>query len=176
MLLNYFKTTFRIFLQNKLHYLINIVGLATGLTCFILIQLFVYDELSYDKHFSNAENIYRMAIKGDMSGFSFEAAVMGGPVGPLMQDEIPEIIKCTRFYKVPRPVLFTWDEKKFYEDNVLYADSAVFEVFDFDLLKGDPQTALIPPNSLILTETTAFKYFGDEDPMGKIINWNNWQD
>jgi len=160
-------------LRHPMHAFLNIAGLALGLACFVVILLYVLDELSYDRHFKASEDIYRMAIKGEMSGFSFEAAVMGGPLGRIMQDELPEVTQCTRLFNVPRPVLFTNGIEKNYQEHILYADSAFFNIFNHAFISGNPETALMSPYTMVLPERIARKYFGDENPVGQSITWNN---
>ena len=172
MIKNYFKLAFRRLIRNKTFTIINIVGLATGLACSFLILLHVYTELSYDDHFQDANDIHRLAVKASMSGNSFEAAVTGGPLANILKSEIPEIINYTRLREGGMTLLSS-NDKSFYEENILYADSSFFELFSFDVLQGDPQTALMHPNSIVLTEKIASKFFGDTDPLGQQIKWNN---
>ncbi|MBE0639664.1 MAG: ABC transporter permease [Bacteroidales bacterium] len=172
---NFLTTAFRSLLKNKLFSLINIFGLAIGLACFTMIILYVQDELSYDKHHDHAENIYRLSLKGSMTGNNFHTATSGGPVGELMQNEIPEVEEHVTLYKSNRPVLFQVDDHKFYQDGIMYADSNFFNIFKYEFINGDPVTALNQPNSLVLSETMAGKFFGNRDPMFQTIRWNNEQ-
>lgn len=172
MIKSYFQLAFRHLFKNKSFSIINIVGLAIGLACSFLIFLHVQTELSYDDHFRDAKDIHRLAVKASMSGNEFEAAVTGGPFAYLLHKEIPEVIGYTRI-REGRMTLLSANEKSFYEEHILYADSSFFEIFSFDLIQGDPQTALIHPNCIVLTEKMAQKFFGNEDPVGKQINWNN---
>ncbi|MEZ5198583.1 MAG: ABC transporter permease, partial [Bacteroidales bacterium] len=174
MIKNYFKLAIRQLLKNKSFSIINIIGLAIGLACSFLILLHVYTELSYDDHFENADDIHRLAVKASMSGNEFEAAVTGGPLANILKSELPEIINYTRL-REGRMTLLSADDKSFYEENILYADSAFFELFTFEILQGDPKTALIHPNSIVLTKKIAEKFFGSADPIGQTIKWNNDQ-
>ena len=124
MLLNYLRIFLRQFSRNRTFTAINLLGLATGLACFVLIRLYVINETSYDRHYSDADNIYRLAMKGEMSGFSFESAVIGGPFGKILREDIPEVIHSTTFYKLPRSALLKKDENHFYEDNIIYPGRA----------------------------------------------------
>jgi len=175
MLKNYLITALRSLLKNKLFSLINIFGLAIGLACFTLIILYVGDELSYDKHHDHARNIYRLSLKGNMTGNNFHTATSGGPVGDLFHSEIPEIEEHVTLYKSSRPILFEVEEKKFYQDDVIYADSTFFNIFKYEFINGDASTALDHPNSVVLSETMARKFFGNQDPILKTIRWNNNQ-
>jgi len=173
MFLNYLKVFLRLFSRNRTFTAINLLGLATGLACFVLIRLYVINETSYDRHFKNADNIYRLAMKGEMSGFSFESAVIGGPFGKILRDGIPEVLHSTTFYKLPRSALLKRNENHFYEDNILYVDSAFIEFFSYEILLGNPEEMFKAPYSMVLTKSGAKKYFGDDNPIGEVINWNN---
>ncbi len=163
MLKNYFKIALRNF--KKGHAYINVAGLAVGMACCVLIALFVRDELSYDRYHENAERIVRLVE---------ERARVGAPFAPVMQAEFPEVEQAVRlhhmFWSTP---LLTVGERGFYEGRIFFADSNLFAVFSFRLLRGDPKTALAAPFSMILTETTAAKYFGDADPIGQIITYDD---
>jgi putative ABC transport system permease protein len=176
MLLNYLKIFLRLFSRNRTFTFINLLGLATGMACFVLIRLYVINETSYDRHYPDADHIYRMAMKGNMSGFSFESAVMGGPLGRMVRESIPEVEHSTTFYKLPRPVLLKRNENRFYEENILYVDSAFLEFFSLEILLGNPEEMFEAPYSMVLTRSGASKYFGDDNAIGQVINWNNQQD
>ncbi len=176
MLLNYLKIFLRQFSRNRIFTVINLIGLATGLACFVLIRLYVINETNYDRHYKDADNIYRLAMKGEMSGFSFESAVIGGPFGKIVREDIPEVIHSTTFYKLPRSALLKKDDNSFYEDNIIYVDSAFIEFFSYEILLGNPEEMFKAPYSMVLTKSGARKYFGDENPIGQVINWNNSQD
>jgi putative ABC transport system permease protein len=115
-------------------------------------------------------------MKGDMSGFSFESAVMGGPFGKAIWEDVPEVITYTTFYKMPRPVLLSRGENRFYEESIIYGDSVFLEFFGYHTRLGDPSRMLSDPYSLVLTKSGAEKYFGNEDPLGKSIRMNNLRD
>ena len=176
MYLNYLKIFFRLFSRNRTFTFINLLGMAAGLACFVLIRLYVVNETSYDRHYPDAGQMYRMAMKGNMSGFSFESAVMGGPLGRMVREAIPEIEQSTSFYKLPRPVLLKRDEHRYYEEYVLYVDSAFLSFFSMEVLLGNPEEMFKAPYSMVLTESGARKYFGEKNPIGQVINWNNRQD
>jgi putative ABC transport system permease protein len=171
---NYLITAIRSFGKNKVFTLINIVGLAIGLACSFLIFLHVYTELSYDDHFTDAKDIYRLAVKASMSDNSFEAAVTGGPLAQILEAELPEVTNYTRL-REGRMTLLTTENRSFYEEKIMFADSSFFELFSFDVIAGEPEQALIHPYSMVLTEKMAGKFFGDENPIGKEIKWNNNQ-
>lgn len=150
--------------------------MSIGIACFILIQLFVYHEVSFDRHYPGNTEIYRMAIRGDMSGFSFEAAVMGSPIGHIMREEIPEITGATRFYHMPRPVLLGVENSRFYQEHILFGDSCFFKIFQYEIISGDPEELLTAPYSIVITENAAERLFGSVNVIGKAIKWNNQQD
>jgi len=173
MLKNYFITAIRHLLRNKIYFFINMLGLAIGMACFVLISLYVYNELKYDRHHKKANLTYRLVLKGEMGGNYIEAAVTGGPMGPALYNELPEVVQFTQIQEVRRSVLLTYLDRHFFEENMIYADSSFFDVFKYDFIQGDPKTALIQPFSLVMTQTMAHKIFGDENPIGKTIKWNN---
>jgi len=172
MIKNYFLVAIRNIWKNKVFTIINIGGLAIGLACSFLIFLHVFTELSYDDHFADADDIYRLAVKSSMSDNAFEAAVTGGPLAQILEQELPEVNNYTRL-REGRMTLLGASDKTFYEEKILFADSSFFELFSFKVLEGNPAEMLIHPYSMVLTEKMADKFFGDENPVGKEIKWNN---
>jgi len=166
MLKNFFTSAIRNMRKQGGSVILNITGLAIGLTSFLFITLYVINELSYDRFHENYENIYRVKVVGRMSGGEINQAITAAPMAQAMLNDYPEIIRATRVTRMGA-WLIRFGDKKFNEDGVLFADSTFFSVLDFKLLKGDPGTALVRPRSMILTEEFANKYFGDEDPMGQ---------
>ena len=168
MLKNYFKIAFRNFKKQKGYAVINIVGLAVGLACFILISLFVQFELSYDTFHDKADRIYRIA-KEDPGNYYLGTnrfAVTPAPLVKALMEEFPEVEHATQIDQTYR--LLEYEDKRFYEEGI-YATEHFFDVFTFPLLQGDPRTALVEPNSIILTESLARKYFGEANPMGQSL-------
>mgnify|MGYP000968204022 FL=1 len=176
MLKNYWKIALRNLLKNKVFFLINIFGLAIGLASFVLLGLYVYTELNYDRHHRKADQIYRLVLKGEMGGEYLEAAVTGGPMGPILKNEMPEVVQNTQIQEVRRSVHLSYLDKHFFEEKIIYADSSFFDVFDHHFVAGNPLTALEKPFSLVITRQMAEKIFGNENPMGKILKWNNTSD
>lgn len=164
MLKSYFLVALRSLRRNKLHASINIIGLAIGMTCCILITLFVQFELSYDRQNKQADQIYRMAINLEANNWAISAF----PIGALLKDNFPEIEKFTRIRPIEVFVQNTINETK-NKERVFFADSSVFDVLDIQLLKGDPTSALAEINSMVITEDRAKTYFGEEDPIGKTL-------
>jgi putative ABC transport system permease protein len=164
---NYLRTTFRNTARHKGYSFINLAGLAIGMTCTLLILLWVKDELSYDRFHENGKDIYRIMSYGTrymIEGFDGTPA----PLAPAIKEEIPGIVNYVRFSDVPKLVV-KYGDKAFYETRGLIADPSIFEVFTFPFVKGDPKTAFSEPLDIVITERTAKKYFGDEDPVGKIL-------
>ena len=169
---NYFKIALRNLKKNPGYSVINIAGLAIGLACCVLILLYVQDELTFDLFHQQAGRIYRVVTtqKSPEQGERHFPSVMG-PVAPALLAEFPEVSKTVRIRERQGMGRFTvrYGENRFYEGDYLVAESSFFEIFDFKLLQGDPQTALTLPSALVITETTARKYFGDENPVGKTL-------
>jgi putative ABC transport system permease protein len=178
MLKNYIKIAIRTIWKNKKLSAINIFGLATGIGCSLLIFLFVQDELQYDKHHADAPLIYRVVkdfINDD--GSRIPDATTPGPLAAAMQKEIPEVETIARVH--PHwggSTRMEYGEKKITEEKVWRVDSSFFKVFTVPFLKGNPETALGDINSIILTESAAKRYFGDDDPIGKVLKMNGQDD
>jgi len=168
MLKNFFKNSYRNLRKQRGYVLLNIGGLAIGLTSFMFISLYVIHELSYDRFHKNYENIYSLKVVGRLAGGVLDQAVTAAPMAKAMLNDYPEILRAARVIDMGAWLL-KYEDNKFNEDNVLFADSTFFDVLDFKLLSGDPKTALVRPRSIILTEEYAQKYFGKKDPMGQKI-------
>jgi putative ABC transport system permease protein len=166
MLKNFFINAFRNLRKQRGYIILNVTGLAIGLTSFLFIALYVINELSYDRFHKNYENIYSIKIVGRMAGGVLDQAVTAAPMARAILNDYPEVLSATRVTQMGAWLIRN-GENKFNEDGVLFADSTFFDVLDFRLLKGDPKTALSRPRSMVLTEEFAKKYFGDEDPMGR---------
>jgi putative ABC transport system permease protein len=170
---NYLTTAFRTLLRNKTFSLINIFGLAFGMALSILIFMYVYNELTYDDFHKNGDNIYRVALKEESKdGESGISAITNAAVGPSMVKEFAEVKNTVRFSS-PVGGFFNKGEKSYKVDNICYTDSSVFTVFSFRLISGNPKTALKEPFTAVLTEKTAEKMFGDENPVGQTVRYNN---
>jgi putative ABC transport system permease protein len=137
-----------------------------------LIFAYIGYELSYDAYHKNADNIFRIVSKRTVSGQTSELARSPAPVGPTMVEELPEVKNAVRFSPTVKRV-FAYQDKTYFEEGVLYVDQSIFDVFSFEMIEGDPKTALEVPFTMVFTEKTAQKYFGDESPVGKMINWDN---
>ena len=168
MLFNIIKTILRSIKKQKMYAFINIFGLAAGMACCILILLWAQDELSFDRFHQNYENIYRLVA--DWPKYSWEG-IEGTPepLGKAVKEQIPEVADMVRISDHSRQV-FHYQEKAFYENKGLIADPSLFKIFSFRFLKGDPETVFSMPSDIVITENLAFKYFGDEEAMGKVID------
>ena len=164
MLKNYLKIALRNLRRYKGYTAINVTGLAVGTACCLLIMLYVRDELSYDRHHDNAERIVRVLV-GEEQTFTPTM------VGPLFMREFPEVETAARLYPLGmfRPIVVRYGERAFEESRFFYADSTVFDVFTLPFVAGAPQNALTRPETLVLTASTARKYFGAENPVGQIV-------
>jgi putative ABC transport system permease protein len=178
MLKNYLKIAVRTLWKNKKLSAINIFGLAIGIGCSLLIFLFVQDELQYDRYHKDAAHIYRVVkdfINDD--GSRIPDATTPGPLAAAMQKEIPEIEVITRIHPAwGGTARMEYDGKRITEDKVWRVDSSFFKVFTVPFIKGDAESALSDINSIVLTRTTAERYFGKEDPIGKVIKMNSTDD
>lgn len=165
---NYLKIAWRNLTKKKGYTFINISGLAVGMACCMIIFLFVYDELSYDGYHEHGDRIYQV-IHGSESAADSEFWVWNNaPIGPAMANEFPEIEKVVQF-SGKADILLRHGEITHQEDGVFFMDSTVFDVFSWNFIDGDPKTALVAPYSIVLTESAAKKYFGNEEALGKIL-------
>ncbi|MDH4270942.1 MAG: ABC transporter permease [Candidatus Aminicenantes bacterium] len=172
MLKNYLKVVLRTIRRQAGYSIINIAGLAIGMACCLVITLWVLYELSFDRFHANARNLYRVEENQSYAGRIYHVTVTPFPLAPALKDEIPEIAEATRLVRTGS-ILFRCKEKAFYEDGVAAVDPSFLRMFSFPLVKGDAAAVLADPSSVVLTETTAKKYFGDEDPLGKVLTVNN---
>jgi putative ABC transport system permease protein len=169
MLKNYLIISWRNLVRNKFFSGINIIGLSIGLTSCILIFLFIQNELTFDKFNVNSKNLFRVASVLYGSGSEAKLAVTPPPWAPIMKREFPEIQAYVRFMKDDDAQMGKSGDEHFHENQILYSDSSLFNVFSLPLVEGDSNTALNRPNTIILTEQLAQKYFGKEDPIGKTL-------
>ena len=172
---NYQKIAFRNLVKQRFYSLINIIGLAIGLTCVILISIYVVYELSYDKHHRNFKEIYRVGFYLKFGGKEARYAVAPAPLAEAMVEEIPEVLSATRFrswgsFLVRRDDPESENIKQY---GVIWADPNVFDVFTIPLIEGNPKTCLQDPNTVIISQSAAFKYFNDEDPVNQSLILDN---
>jgi putative ABC transport system permease protein len=170
MLKSYFLVAFKHLVKQKLYTLINVIGLAVGLACFILIGLFVRHETSFDRQFANADRIYRVSrdfLPTEISKSAY-LATTSAPIAPRLKEDFSAVEHVARL-RCCDGMLRTEDSQVFAAEDVGWADPELFEIFDFEWLRGDPRTALQATDSIVLTASIARKYFGDDEPLGKTL-------
>lgn len=166
MLRNFIIITFRSLSTHRIYSFINVFGLAVGMACALLVAIFVLNETSYDKFYKDADQIYRVTVSGKLKGKKLNIAVTAPPMAKTLVDEYPDIKLSTRVARFGA-WLVSYKDKHINEDNFLFADPNFFNMFSFKLLEGNRDSVLSKPRSIVLTQTAARKYFGDEDPVGK---------
>jgi ABC-type antimicrobial peptide transport system permease subunit len=170
---NYLKIALRTIWKHKGYAFINISGLAAGLACALFILLWVQDELGYDRFHAGAENLYRVEQDSQSPQGIFHLNVTPLPLGPALKAEIPEVMDAVRTTS-PGSLLIRYGGKAFFEGRVWAVDPSFLTMFTFPLAAGEPkETALVRPHTLVMTEETAGKYFGSDDPVGKVVTVNN---
>ncbi|QHT70443.1 FtsX-like permease family protein [Rhodocytophaga rosea] len=172
MLRNYITVAIRSVLKDKFYSFINVLGLTIGITCSLLLLLYVTDELSYDKYHTKANKIYRVVSQIQEPDKSFGWAVTQPSLGPALKQDYPVVENVVRFFPYGR-VAFQQGEKQFFEENIYAADSTVFDVFTYNFIEGTPATALDAPNSMVLTQSTAKKFFGNTSALGQTLQTND---
>ncbi len=166
---NYFKIAWRNLVKNVGYSIINIGGLAIGMACFLLIAMFIRNELSYDSYHEKGDNIYRIVHHGSEDNLEDRWIWGNAPVGPALKKDFSEVAEIVQF-SGRADILLEYNERSFQEGNSFYVDETVFDIFSWPLLSGNPKTALKDPYTIVLTESTAKKYFGNEDPIGKTMD------
>ena len=159
-------------MKNKAFALLNIAGLAVGMAGFILIMLWVKDELSYDKFNEKEPRIVRIKVDYSLMGENINAVTSPPPMATVMKRDFPEVENVVRFRDYGTGSV-AYKEKYFTEDRIGYADSTIFDIFTIPLIKGNPKNVLAAPNTITISESVAQKYFGKEDPLGKILTLYN---
>lgn len=172
MIKNYLKTASRNLLRQKSYSLINIGGLAIGMSVCILILSYVFFELSFDKFHEKSDQIYRVGMNATIGGNTSKLGVTSAPMGVALREDYPEVIANTRF-TFGGGQEFRIGEKKFIQEGILYADSSFLEVFSFKLLQGNREEVLLNHKSIVLTESTAKKFFGNNNAIGETIRIND---
>ena len=170
---NYLTIAIRNLLRYPAYTLINIVGLAIGLAACMLILRYVWDELSYDRYHPHADRVYRVVDDIESAGQTVQTA--GSPLGwgPALKRDFPEIELFARVRGTTSIWFIMHEEKRYYEKKVIWADAALLDMFSIPFVAGNPRTALTEPYSIVISEDMAFKYFGGEDPMGKVLRGDN---
>jgi putative ABC transport system permease protein len=173
MIKSYLKIAWRNISRNKLSSVINIAGLAIGITCVLFILFYVQDELRYDRSFKQADRIYQVNIEGNIGGQEYVNGTTPPPAGAALMNNFPEIETFARFFNASDEVVRSEENKQagnyFTEKNVHGVDSNFLQVFNYKLLQGDAATCLVQPDAIVITEQMAKKYFGSSDAMGRIL-------
>ncbi len=166
---NYFKISIRNLVKHKVYTAINVIGLAIGLAAFLMINQYIRFERSYDNFFTKSASLYRLTTDQVKDGvLGTRDAMSFNPSGRALKEELPEVINYTATYKFSE-VVFRHESKVRFEKNIVGADSNYFQLFDYPVLQGNPETMLDKPYSLVLSRSKAVSYFGNTDPMGKTI-------
>ena len=168
---NYLLLAFKNFRKQKLFSLINILGLTVGITCCLMIFLFVMNEFSYDKFQKNAKYIYRIYRVGETNGEKRNIPWVSPPYARALANDYRDAIEATMRVQ-PDNDLVRYKNISFNEKKIYLVDSNFFSFFSFRLLKGNPESVLNDPLSIVMTQSAAKKYFGNDDPIGKVIDFN----
>ena len=172
---NYLKIALRNILKQKGYTFINVFGLAVGMACCIFILAYIIDEFSFDRFHEKADNIYRVNTTGIISGRTIKVPTVPAPMAQAMVNDFPEVLDAVRFRSHGNKVV-SYKDKKYFESGILYTDNSIFNIFSFNLILGDPKTALKAAYNIVISQEMAHKYFGNENPIGKIIRLNNNED
>ncbi|MFC1493476.1 ABC transporter permease, partial [candidate division KSB1 bacterium] len=172
---NYLKIAFRNIKRQKAYSFINIAGLSVSMAVCILISSYILFEMSYDKFHTKANRIYRVVIDANVGGMVLQSSNSNAPTGEALVKDYPEVLNACRFQFNGR-MNVNYADIQFEAESVFYADNSVFKIFDYQIIKGDKDTALERPYTVVITESLAEKYFGDEDPTGKMIKLGSSQE
>jgi len=172
MLRNYFKIAWRNLARNKAFSFINLFGLSVGLACFMLIGLFIADELSYDKFYPNANRIYRINSEIKFGGDEMNKAISPDPFGETLKKDYPEVEQYTRIYAGSGNKFIKKGDEFINEQKIVYTDSTFFDIFSLPIVEGNPKTALDKPNTAVISRSGAIKYFGTPNAVGKSLSVN----
>jgi putative ABC transport system permease protein len=165
---NLVKTAVRHIMKHPGYSFLNVLGLTLGITSALFLLIYVADEVSYDRYHEKADRIYRVSSKITEPDDQFTWVVAQIPFGPKVIEDYPEVEAYVRFINMPR-ALYKHEDREFIEENFFYADSALFDIFTYKVLRGDARSALLAPNKIALTETVAARYFGEDDPVGQTL-------
>ncbi len=168
---NYLLTAWRNIKKQKGYSLINLSGLAIGMACCLLILLFVQDELSFDRYHDKADRIYRLAIDAEVGGSMSHFALAPFAAPPVFADEIPEVESYVRIVRLGRRQIIEHQERSFEEEGIFFSDKTFFNIFSHAFKAGNAETSLDAPGSVVITEDTARRLFGEDDPLGKILTF-----
>lgn len=172
---NYINIAWRNYIRNKTNSIINTIGLTAGITCGLIIGIYILHEWSYDRFVPNSERIYLVAQEQNQAGDLYQMASTPAPLAEKLRTDYPEVREVTAFSSTGKR-LFQYQEKSFEEGNGFHVDSSFFKLFDFPVLKGSLQSFFSSTRTILLTQKMAQKYFGEENPVGKVINIDRSQD
>ena len=172
MFTSFLKVTLRKLYREKLYTFINIAGLSLGIACCLILGVFLYGELTYDQYNKNYKRIYRVTVEMTNQGTSTKIAYTPSALALILKKVNPDVIDCVRFIGISdaQGLAIRSGDDTFFWKSVYMADDNVFRVFTYDIIYGDPKTALVDPKSIAVSETFARKYFGDENPIGKTVS------
>lgn len=169
---HYLKTSFRNLWRSKGYSVINVFGLAIGMATCLLILLYIIHELKYERSIPENDLIYRVQVEGRFADDFFNVPLTPSGLAPAIKDVLPELAAATRIEKHEQSIL-SYGEVKYYEKSIYFVDSTFLDVFAMEMVQGDPAVCLDEPNSIVMTESAAKKYFGHEEPMGNTVRFNN---
>src|SRR6185503_14322567 len=174
---NYFKTAIRTLFKNKLYTTLNVAGLAFGLSCFLLIGLYVFDELTFDQQHKKVDRIYRVVEHKTANGEATNIAGIGYKLAEESKKSVPGVENTTRIQRTGRANILTEENPaNFFQEDVTVADENFLEIFDFPLIDGDRRTALKEPNTIIINEDLAMRLFNKKnDLLGKTLKFSFWE-
>src|SRR5947209_18411201 len=172
MLKNYIKIAWRNLIRNKTFSAINLIGLAIGIATCLMIMLFVMNELSYDRYNEKADRMVTVSFQGNVQGEKMNEGTVMPPVAQTLKADFPEVEAATRLRNYGTPKLI-YKNRTFREDAFAFVDSNFFQVFTLPLVEGNAKTALLEPGTIIVTRAIAHKYFGNDEPIGKIITFKD---
>jgi putative ABC transport system permease protein len=169
MLKSYMKTSWRSLLRYKVYSTINLFGLAIGIACSLLIFLWIQDELSYDRFHENSDRIYRVVTESQSDGNVNRIAITPAPLASALTEDFPGIVKAVT---LDNNVFFIRYQNRRFNERVFFSDPEFFDIFTLPLIKGDSKTALKEPYTIVISESASNKYFGEDDPLGKILTFD----
>jgi putative ABC transport system permease protein len=170
---SYLKTALRNLQRNRVYAVINILGLGIGMACSILILLYIQSELAVDRWYEDHERIYRTKLESRIQGQETNAPVSPSGMAEWLPDEFEEVEVATRIHPIRQEIMFQRDEVQVYVQNVAHVDSHFFKVFSIPLISGNPERVLSKPRSCVISSSVALSFFGTEDPVGQMINYDN---
>ena len=170
MIRNYLKSSIRFLRRHKAYSINNILGLSIGMAAAILIYLWILDEVSFDRHHENYDDIYRIVSTWDNADGEFHISATAPPLAPKFEESFPEILETARFFPAISKMLLSHGEKKFYEKELAFADEEFFKIFTYPFVYGSENDPFPDIHSAVITEAIARKYFGDENPVGKNLS------